>query len=243
MAKILGNLGKSIALFIPTWLTLFSPNLYALNYFALPSTYETKTAILYGIYCIAGGIIAYFLLIGLWWALLSIFWRNHPDWISPKSWRNIFVNWAIATGCLFLAFLFEPSLWRSGNVIVNGFISNSQEYLIQMITSKFWFVFIPWLFTVNIAYLLKEMIAERDKVFGGSRESKPKRSPSNQKLKRNTRSDGRPSRAELRLSAYLFYDEKQAGRLVDGVQARYPDMPREWCSDKALSDLERDRRI
>ena len=261
VGKILGNLGKSIALFIPTWLALFSPNLYALNYFALPSTYETNTAIFYGIYCIGGGIIAYFILMGLWWVLLSIFWRNYPDWISPKSWKNIFINWAIATGCLFFAFLLEPSLWRSGNVLINGAISNNQDYLIRMITSRFQTVFIPWFLTVNIAFFLKqywsflpstsrgftnnysEMIAERDKVFGGSRKSKPRKSPYKQKTKQNTGSDDRPSRAELRLSTYLFYDEKQARRLVDGVQARYPDMPRDWCAEKALSDLERDRRI
>lgn len=51
------------------------------------------------------------------------------------------------------------------------------------------------------------------------------------------------SRAELRLSAYLFYDQKKAARLVDGVQARYPDKSREWCADKALVDLERDRQM
>jgi hypothetical protein len=51
------------------------------------------------------------------------------------------------------------------------------------------------------------------------------------------------SRAELRLSSYLFFDAKQAARLVDGVQARYPDMPRQWCAEKALTELERDRKI
>lgn len=53
----------------------------------------------------------------------------------------------------------------------------------------------------------------------------------------------KPSRAELRLSAYLFFDAKQAARLIDGVQARFPDKTRRWCAEKALSDLERDRQM
>lgn len=53
--------------------------------------------------------------------------------------------------------------------------------------------------------------------------------------------DNRPCRSELRLSSYLFFDSAQASRLVDGVQSRYPDKPRKWCAEKALSDLERDR--
>ena len=48
-------------------------------------------------------------------------------------------------------------------------------------------------------------------------------------------------RIERKLSAYLFYDPKQAARLVDGVQAKFPDKSRQWCAEKALSDLERDR--
>jgi hypothetical protein len=54
---------------------------------------------------------------------------------------------------------------------------------------------------------------------------------------------GKISKAELRLSTYLFYDGKQAARLVDGVQARFPDKTRRWCAEKALSDLERDRQM
>lgn len=50
-------------------------------------------------------------------------------------------------------------------------------------------------------------------------------------------------RVERRLSAYLFFDVKQTSRLVDGVQARFPDKTREWCAEKAISDLERDRQI
>ena len=231
MGRIAGNLGKSIALFVPTWLCLYSLNLYALNYFALPSTYQTSTAILYGIYCIGGGLIAYLLFVGLWWVLLSIFWQNYPDWISPKNWKNVFVNWAIATSCLYLAFLFEPALWKSGNVLINGAISNSQEYLIQMIASRFLGVVTPWFFAVNIAYLLKpylmllpsslgsntnsynydEMIAERQKVFGNSRKNKNRTIPRQAKSRKPLSRDNRPSRAELRLSAYLFYDESQKG--------------------------------
>ena len=51
------------------------------------------------------------------------------------------------------------------------------------------------------------------------------------------------SKAELQLSTYLFYDGKQAARLVDGVQVRFPDKTRKWCAEKALSDLERDRQM
>ena len=50
-------------------------------------------------------------------------------------------------------------------------------------------------------------------------------------------------RVERRLSAYLFFDVKQTSRLVDGVQARFTDKTREWCAEKAISDLERDRQI
>lgn len=53
----------------------------------------------------------------------------------------------------------------------------------------------------------------------------------------------KPSRAELRLSAYLFFDAKQTARLVEGIQARFPDKTRKWCAEKALSDLERDRQM
>jgi hypothetical protein len=34
-----------------------------------------------------------------------------------------------------------------------------------------------------------------------------------------------------------------ARRLVDGVQSRFPDKNRNWCAEKALSDLERDRQM
>lgn len=234
MGKIASSLGRAIALFIPTWLFLYSNNLYALNYFALPSTYEAKSAIIYGIYCIGKGLVGYILLVGVWWGFLNVFWRNHPDWISPKSWKNIFINWAIASACLFLAFLLEPSLWKSGNVLINGAISNSEDYFMHMTTSKFSSVFIGWFYLASIVYLIKPYLMPLPSTAQNINNYDSGASES-------IVSDDRPSRAELRLSAYLFYDEEQARRLVDGVQARYPDMPRKWCAEKALSDLERDR--
>lgn len=48
-------------------------------------------------------------------------------------------------------------------------------------------------------------------------------------------------KTEKILSTYLFYDKKQAARLVSSIQAKFPDKSRQWCAEKALSDLERDR--
>lgn len=78
--------------------------------------------------------------------------------------------------------------------------------------------------------------------------SKTRRGSAIQRYKKEssieTKSEGeKRCRAELRLSAYLFFDAKQAARLVDGVQARFPDKPRKWCAEKALADLERDRQV
>ena len=36
--------------------------------------------------------------------------------------------------------------------------------------------------------------------------------------------------------------KKPADRLIEKLQQRHPERSREWCADKALFDLERDRR-
>jgi hypothetical protein len=37
-------------------------------------------------------------------------------------------------------------------------------------------------------------------------------------------------------------DYRLAQRLVDGIRADHPDRPEQWCWEKAVWDMERDRR-
>jgi hypothetical protein len=62
--------------------------------------------------------------------------------------------------------------------------------------------------------------------FNSSSSSKSSRSPKSYKY----------------LIKLLNGDEKGAARLVESTQLKYPDRDQEWCIDKVINDLIRDRR-
>jgi uncharacterized protein HemY len=58
-----------------------------------------------------------------------------------------------------------------------------------------------------------------------------------------SRTGGRPSRAtEKQLLRLTGGNRAAAERLVSKVRQRYPDRPEQWCWEKAIFDIERDRR-
>ena len=73
----------------------------------------------------------------------------------------------------------------------------------------------------------------------------PSRKPNHQNQKKppiqsNPRSDPEKPRIIKEETEKI---SKEAARLVEGVQVSFPDKTRNWCAEKALSDLERDRQM
>ena len=46
------------------------------------------------------------------------------------------------------------------------------------------------------------------------------------------------SKAELKLLSSLFYDYPKTCQLIEAVQSNYPNKPRQWCAEIALSEFE-----
>jgi hypothetical protein len=259
MGLILGNLGRALALFVPTLFCLYGTHLYALNIFRFIAIYKLAasdrlTGIWYGFVLIAAGTVAYLIVLGLWWLLLSVAWRRHPDWISPKSWSNVFVNLAIATFSLFAAFLCEPSLWISGNI----FSTDNQAYVAQVLESTFPKVVSIWLVMVNIIYLFKAKFEESGQTklvtTNDIRKKYPSRK-SQERLRQDRQSQtstrqtqqlerqqtGESLEREKELLA-LIRDRKTCERLLKGLRRQYPNATRLWIIEKAIADIHRDRR-
>lgn len=102
-----------------------------------------------------------------------------------------------------------------------------------------------WFVVVFLAVLL---------LWAFTREAKPKRIVSERRESvgnlgkvinydqgRGIRKEKIGGNAELKLAAYL--DVSKAHRLIDNIQAKYPDKSRDWCAAKALEDWQRDRQV
>ena len=240
MNRIMSNFLRSIALFIPTALCLYSTNLYALNVFRFVTIYSLQldqkiTGIKYGVTSIVTGAVCYFIFLAVWWALLKAVWKNHPRWTSPKSWLDIFINGLISTICLYIAFFCIPNLWIYGNV----FMPESLAYTNYIIEKTFSGFIAIWFIAVNLAYAFKDAITQssaRSVEFRNSNQDDDSSShpPSN---------DRRADIAELQQQLIaLVRDRKTADRLLQGLKRQYPDRSKLWLLEKAISDIHRDRR-
>lgn len=232
MRRVIGNFGRSICLFVPTLFCLYATNLYALNIFRFVYIYrmdlsDKLTGIRYGVVSLLSGLLAYFVFFSVWWGLLNI-WKNHPEWLSPKGWADIFISWLIATSSLYIAFFFEPSLWIYANV----FMSSTGEYSNHVIETTFFRVLITWLFAVNIGYLLKDTLSEQ-------RENLPQTENNSPPIRQNRKAEISSKEQEL---IGLVRDRKTANRLIEGLKRQYPDRSRLWLIERAISDIHRDRR-
>lgn len=288
--RIIANFGRSLALFVPTFFCLYATDLWALNLFVFISTYPVSpsdrlSGIWYGFMYLAGGAVLYLFVVGLWWLLIKTLWRNSPDWIAPKSWKSIFINLAITTVCLFIAFLCEPALWRGGNAFINGL-----GYLTQMIVMTLPKVASIWFLLVNIIYFLtsraskfqnqtnKSVLRDRIPKKYVSRKSQETvdrnvvtEYPSAQEALRDRQEDHERKVAAMRAAKASSFPKVQhpskpvakseisisklrklikmvhgredvARRLIEGNLKLFPDKSPDWACDKAISDLERDRR-
>ncbi len=239
MNRIISNFLRSIALFIPTVICLYSTNLYALNIFRYISIYsldlEQKiTAIKYGVTSIAGGAFFYFMFLAVWWAFLKAVWQAHPRWASPKSWLDVLINALISTISLYIAFFCIPNLWIYGNVLM----PESLAYTNYIIEKTFSIFILIWLIAVNVAYNFKDSIAESSARSVEFRDSNRDDSPSYHES-----SNRKQGIAELQQELIaLVRDRKTADRLLQGLKRQYPDRSKLWLLEKAISDIHRDRR-